>query len=49
MEEARIEANEVMKLYPKFSLKRFEKRLAYKNLEVKKRLIESLRNAGLPE
>ena len=49
MEEARIEANEVMKLYPKFSLKRFEKRLSYKNLEVKKRLIESLRNAGLPE
>ena len=49
MEEARIEANEVMKLDPKFSLKRLEKTISYKNPEVKKRYIESLRNAGLPE
>jgi adenylate cyclase len=47
MEEARIEANEVMKLYPKFSLKRFEKRLPYQNPEVKKRLIDALSKAGL--
>jgi adenylate cyclase len=49
MEEARLEADEVMKLNPKFSLKRLEKTIPYKNPEVKKRYIDALRNAGLPE
>jgi adenylate cyclase len=48
MAEARIQANEAMKLNPKFSLKWFDKALPYKNPEVKKRYIEALRNAGLP-
>ncbi len=47
MEEARFQANEVMKLNPKFSLKRFEMTLPYKNLEAKDRYIEALRKAGL--
>jgi hypothetical protein len=38
-----------MKLNPKFSLKRLEKMLPYKNPEVKKQYIDALRNAGLPE
>ena len=38
---------EVMKLYPKFSLKSFEKRIPYQNPEVKKRLIDALSKAGL--
>jgi hypothetical protein len=49
MEEARLEADEIMKLNPKFSLERLEKSIPYKNPEVKKRYIEALRNAGLPE
>jgi adenylate cyclase len=46
-EEARGEADEVMKLNPKFSLKRFEKTLPYKNVEPKNRYIEALSKAGL--
>ncbi|MBT8368506.1 MAG: hypothetical protein KJP23_27755, partial [Deltaproteobacteria bacterium] len=49
IEEARLEADEVMKLNPKFSLKRLEKSIAYKNPEVKKRFIDALRNAGIPD
>ena len=47
MEEARAEANEVMRLNPKFSLKRFERTLPYKNLEPKNRYIDALSKAGL--
>ncbi|MCG2778215.1 MAG: tetratricopeptide repeat protein [Desulfobacterales bacterium] len=47
MEEARVEANEVKNLNPKFSLIRFEKTLPYKNLEAKNRYIEALSKAGL--
>jgi TolB-like protein len=47
MEDARLQADEVMKLNPKFSLKRLEKTLSYKNPEVKKRYIEALSKAGL--
>ena len=49
MEEARLEAAEVMKLNPKFSLKKLEKTIPYKNPEVKKQFIDALRNAGLPD
>jgi len=49
MEEARLEANEIMKLNPKFSLVKLENSIPYKNPEVKKRYILALRNAGLPD
>jgi len=47
IEEAHLQANEVMRLNPKFSLKRLEKTLPYKNPEVKKIYIEALSKAGL--
>jgi adenylate cyclase len=37
-----------MKLNPKFYVKKLEKTLPYKNVEVKKSYIEALRKAGLP-
>jgi adenylate cyclase len=46
-EEARAEAKEVLRLNPSFSLDKWEKTLALKNLEEKKRFIDSLRKAGL--
>jgi TolB-like protein/Tfp pilus assembly protein PilF len=49
IEEAHLQASEVMKLNPKFSLKRLERTLGYKNPEVKKQYIDALRNTGLPE
>ena len=48
-EDARLQAKEVLKLNPKFSLKKLEKMLPYKNFEVKKQYIDALRNAGLPD
>jgi len=48
-EQARAEAAEVLRLYPKFSLQRYEKILPYKNKAVTQRIIEALRKAGLPE
>ncbi len=48
-EDAHLQANEVLKLNPKFSLQKLEKTLPYKNPEVKKSYIDALRNAGLPE
>ncbi len=49
MEKARIEADEIMKLNPKFSLTNYEKTIPYKVPEVKKRYIDALRNAGVPD
>ena len=46
-EEARVEAAEVLRIYPKFSLKKFAKKVGYKNQEDKERLIVALRKAGL--
>jgi adenylate cyclase len=48
MEKARLEAEEVMKLNPKFSLSKFEKTIPYKIPLVKKQFIDALRNAGVP-
>ena len=48
MDEAHLQADEVMKLNPKFYVKKLERTLPYKNAEVKKRYIEALRNTGLP-
>jgi adenylate cyclase len=47
--EARAEANEVLKINPKFNLKDWEKRLRYKNKDDQERFITGLRKAGLPE
>ncbi|NIS60771.1 MAG: tetratricopeptide repeat protein [Proteobacteria bacterium] len=46
-EEARAEASEVLRIRPKFSLERFEKRLFYKNKADTDRFIDALRKAGL--
>ena len=45
--EARASAGEVLKINPKFSLEQFEKVHPYKDPATKKRLVESLRKAGL--
>ena len=45
-EDARVEAKEVLRVNPKFSLAKAEKRAKYK---YKDRMIEALRKAGLPE
>jgi adenylate cyclase len=49
LEEARAQAAEVLRIDPKFSLKRYEKRSPYKNQADRKRFIDGLRKAGLPE
>jgi adenylate cyclase len=46
-EEARAEAQEVLRIDPKFSLANWEKRLPFKNQADTERLIEALRKAGL--
>jgi len=46
-EEARIEAAEVLRISPKFSLEKFEKKVTYKKKTDKDRLIDALRKAGL--
>jgi adenylate cyclase len=46
-EEARAEAAEVLRISPKFSLKKWEKKLKYKNQEDIERAISALRKAGL--
>jgi adenylate cyclase len=46
-EEARIEAAEVLRIQPKFTIKSWERRLRYKNQEDNERAISALRKAGL--
>jgi len=46
-EDARVEATEVLRINPKFSLKKWEKRVTYKNKEDAERSIRALRKAGL--
>jgi len=46
-EEARIEAAEVIRVQPKFSLEKFAKKVTYKNQEDKERCIRALSKAGL--
>ena len=48
-EEARIEAAEVLRLNPKFSLVRTGKLLPYKNQADREHVISALRKAGLPD
>jgi len=49
MEKARLEAEEAMKLNPKFSLRKYEKTIPYKIPLVKQRYIGALRKAGVPD
>jgi adenylate cyclase len=46
-EEARVQAAEVLRIQPKFSLKKFEKKIKYKEKTDKERYISALRKAGL--
>jgi tetratricopeptide (TPR) repeat protein len=46
-EDARVQAAEVLRIQPKFSLKKFPKEVGYKNQEDKERLIRALHKAGL--
>jgi len=46
-EQARVEAAEVLRIQPKFSLKKFEKKLTYKREEDRERFLGALRKAGL--
>lgn len=46
-EKARSEAGEVLRIHPKFSLNRYEKRVRYQNQTDTDRYIGALRKAGL--
>ena len=46
-EEARIEAAEMLRINPKFSVEKFAKKFTYKNQEDKERCLSALRKAGL--
>jgi adenylate cyclase len=46
-EQARAEAAELLRIQPKFSLKKFEKRLTYKKKTDREKLLGALRKAGL--
>jgi tetratricopeptide (TPR) repeat protein len=48
-EEARVEAKEVLRIHPKFSLSHFVKSLQHLEQSMVDDYIESLRKAGLPE
>ncbi len=48
-EELHAEAAEVLRLNPKFSVKKFAKSLPYRDKAVKERYIGALRKAGLPD
>ena len=47
VEEARAQAGEVLRVYPKFTLEHWAKTLRFKNPDDAKRYIEALRKAGL--
>jgi TolB-like protein/Tfp pilus assembly protein PilF len=48
-EEARAEAAEVLRINPKFSVKKYEKRASFKKKADNERYIDALRKAGLPD
>ncbi len=49
MKEARDTADELLKFFPDFSLKRYRMLHMYKSEEDSQRLVGYLRKAGLPE
>ena len=46
-EKAQVEAAEVLRINPKFSLEKYAKRVTYKNQEDKERVIRAWSKAGL--
>jgi adenylate cyclase len=46
-EEARVQAAEILRIQPKFSLKKFEKKLTYKREEDREQFLGALRKAGM--
>ena len=48
-EEARVEAAEVLRINPKFSLDKFAKRASYKKKADNELMIGAWRKAGLPD
>jgi adenylate cyclase len=48
-EDARVQAEKVLKISPKFTLSKFKKRLTYKNKSDVEQFISVLRKAGIPE
>lgn len=48
-EEARSEAADILNLNPKFSIRKFAKVIPYKDPEQAKRILNALRQVGLPE
>jgi hypothetical protein len=49
MEEARATVKELLRRFPKFSLKRPKRVLRFKDPAEKQSIIENLRKAGVPE
>jgi adenylate cyclase len=48
-EEAQVQAAEVLRIQPKFSVKKFEKKLTYKRKVDRDRFLTALRKAGIPD
>ena len=48
-EEAQAEAAEVLRIKPKFSVKKYEKRASFRKKADNERFIDALRKAGLPD
>jgi hypothetical protein len=48
-EKAQAEADEVLRINPKFTLESWTKKLRYKNKDDRERFIAALRKAGLPD
>jgi len=48
-EEAQVQAAEVLRIQPKFSVKGFEKKVTYKRKVDRDRFLTALRKAGIPE
>jgi adenylate cyclase len=48
-EDARAQAAEVLRINPKFSLKKWEKKVTYKKETDREKILSALRKAGLPE
>jgi TolB-like protein/cytochrome c-type biogenesis protein CcmH/NrfG len=46
-EEAQVEGSEVLRIQPKFSVKKWEKKLTYKEKTDRERFLDALRKAGL--
>ena len=49
LDDARLQAGEVSKINPKFSLERWSRTTRYRNPADGERVVEALRKAGLPD